>query len=176
MEWMHDGCKVSMAFLCGIKWIMLHGYLDYFQKPPLGGRPNTKPQDHGTPNAHNGWFILFYRVWRPAWIEFGWGPGHIWLHTILEGPWPHYMILVVSWDGIWTLSIGLSWFHGHGSWLMCEVALRCHSNLRYWFIRFSACWGVVVNQFHHTFVTNWFASHNISWKPKVDYEYKLNTI
>ena len=29
-----------------------HGHLDYFQKPPLGGRPNTKLGDHGTPNAH----------------------------------------------------------------------------------------------------------------------------
>ena len=25
-------------------------------------------------------------------IAFGFGPGHIWLHTTLEGPWPHYMI------------------------------------------------------------------------------------
>ena len=32
----------------------LHGHLDYTQKPPLGGRPNTKPPgDHGTLNAHN---------------------------------------------------------------------------------------------------------------------------
>ena len=28
-------------------------------------------------------------------IAFGWGPGHIWLHTTLEGPWPHNMILEV---------------------------------------------------------------------------------
>jgi hypothetical protein len=34
-------------------------YSDYFKVtwtsfkiPPLGGRPNTKPGDHGTPNAH----------------------------------------------------------------------------------------------------------------------------
>ena len=33
------------------------------------------------------------------------------------------MILEVSWDGLWTPSFGLSQFHGHGSWLMCEVAL-----------------------------------------------------
>jgi hypothetical protein len=33
------------------------------------------------------------------------------------------MILEVSWDGLWTLSFGLSQFHGHGSWLVCEVAL-----------------------------------------------------
>jgi hypothetical protein len=27
-------------------------------------------------------------------------------------------------DGLWTLSNGLSQFHGHGSWLVCEVALN----------------------------------------------------
>jgi hypothetical protein len=32
-------------------------------------------------------------------------------------------ILEVCWDGFWTLSFGLSQFHGHGSWLVCEVAL-----------------------------------------------------
>jgi hypothetical protein len=37
--------------------------------------------------------------------------------------WPHYMILEVSWDNLWTLSFGFSQFHGHGSWLVCEVAL-----------------------------------------------------
>ena len=30
----------------------------------------------------------------------------------------------VSWEGLWTLSFGLSQFHGHGSWLVCEVALN----------------------------------------------------
>ena len=34
-----------------------------------------------------------------------------------------YMILEVCWDGLWTLSFGLSQFRGHDSWLMCEVAL-----------------------------------------------------
>ena len=41
------------GFLHGIKWIMFRGHLDCFQKPPLGGRSNTKPGDHVTPNAHN---------------------------------------------------------------------------------------------------------------------------
>ena len=54
---------------------------------------------------------------------FGWGPSHIWLHTILEDLRPDYMILEVCWDGLWTLSFVLSQGHGHGSWLMCEVAL-----------------------------------------------------
>jgi hypothetical protein len=43
-------------------------------------------------------------------IAFGWGPDHIWLHTRLESPWPHYMILEVSLDSLWTLSFGLSEF------------------------------------------------------------------
>ena len=31
--------------------------------------------------------------------------------------------LKVSWDDLWILLFGLSQFHGHGSSLMCEVAL-----------------------------------------------------
>jgi hypothetical protein len=54
-------------------------------------------------------------------IKFGWGPGHIWLHTTFEGMWPHYMILEVSRDGLKMFSLELSQFHGHGSWLVCEV-------------------------------------------------------
>ena len=57
--WMQDGCKHRHGFLRGIEWIMFHGCLDCFQKPPLGGRPNTKLGDHGTLNAHRCWFILF---------------------------------------------------------------------------------------------------------------------
>ena len=34
-----------------------------------------------------------------------------------------YASWVVLWDGLWTLSLGLSQFHGHSSWLVCEVAL-----------------------------------------------------
>ena len=51
-------------------------------------------------------------------IGFGWGPGHIWLHTTLEGLWPHDMILEVCWESLWTLSFGLtiSW-----SWLLTRV-------------------------------------------------------
>ena len=102
--------------------------LGLFSYPPLGGRPNTKPGDHGTPNAHNCWFILVYHGWGPneltiIEIIYGWGSGHAWLHTAREGLWPHYMILEMSWDNLWTRSFGLSQFHGHGSWLVCEVAL-----------------------------------------------------
>ena len=34
------------------------------------------------------------------------------------------MISSVSWNNFWTLPFGLSQFHGHGSWLVCEVALN----------------------------------------------------
>ena len=49
------GCKVYM----GSKGSCL---MNYFQKPPLRGRPNTKLGKHGTPNAHKCRFILFYKV------------------------------------------------------------------------------------------------------------------
>ena len=34
---------------------MFHGHLEYFQKPTLGGKPNTKPGDHDTPNNSQPW-------------------------------------------------------------------------------------------------------------------------
>jgi hypothetical protein len=85
------------GFLHGIERVMFHGHLDYCQNPPLEGRLSTKPPwDHGIPNAHNCWFLLFYHVCRPACMNnffiqmaFGWGSGHIWLHPALEDPWPH---------------------------------------------------------------------------------------
>ena len=107
------------SFLHGIKWTVFHGHSNYFQKPPLGGRPNKKPGDHGTPNAHDRWFVLYYHVWRPTWIKIHWNSiwlraSHIRLHTTLEHPWPHYMISEVCWDGglldtfFWALTISWS--------------------------------------------------------------------
>ena len=63
---MQDGCKSLHGFLHGIDWIMFHGHLDYFQKLPHEGRPNTKPGDHGTLNPYNRWFILFYDMLGPT--------------------------------------------------------------------------------------------------------------
>ena len=64
--------------------------------------------------------------------SFVWGPDHIWLHNTLEGSWPHVhcMVLEVTKDGLWTRSFGLSQFHGHGSWLVCEVALSASNNFK----------------------------------------------
>ena len=54
-RWMYS----PHGLLHGIEWIMFQVHLEYFQKPPLGGRPSTKPVgDYGTPKAHNRWFNL----------------------------------------------------------------------------------------------------------------------
>ena len=126
--WMHNGCKVyvnscvaSNGSCFMVTWIVFKNHL-------LDIGLITNLRDHDTPKTHNRWFIIFYHAWEDPYeqkfieIAFGWGPGRIWLHTTLEGPWPHDMILEVCWDSLWTLSFGLSQFHGHGSWLVCEVA------------------------------------------------------
>jgi hypothetical protein len=59
---MQGGCKSLRGLLRGIGWVMFHGHWDCFQKPSLGGRPDTKSGDHGTPNVHKCWFILIYHV------------------------------------------------------------------------------------------------------------------
>ena len=127
--WVQDGGKSLHGFLHGIEWLMFHGHSYYLQKPPLGGRPNTKPRDHNALNAHNRWFILNYHVRGPTWIDMHWnniwwGPDHIWLHATLEGLWPHYMMLEVCWDdSLWTLSFGLSQLlMVTALGLVCEVA------------------------------------------------------
>ena len=50
--------------------------------------------------------------WKLIEIAFGEGFGHIWLHTTLEGPWPHQMILEVCSDGLWDTffwALTMSW-------------------------------------------------------------------
>ena len=142
---------------------MFHGHLDYFQKPPLGGRPNTKPGDHGTPNAHNRWFILFYHVWGPAWIEIHWNS--IWLrvrsHMTSHYTWGSVTTLHDfgggCWDNLWTLSFGLSQFHGHSSWFICEVALSVDLDL-IWIaldkVETSHGYILMVHVNKHTFLNN----------------------
>jgi hypothetical protein len=96
--WMQDGCKVYMG-------------------------------DRGTLNAHNRWFILFYDVRGPAWIEIHWKS--IWLKTRSHIPKvlnpKHSMTTLHDFEGVLGRPFGLSRFHRHGSWLVCEVALRCAS-------------------------------------------------
>ena len=69
--------------------------LGLFSKPPLGGRPNTKLWDSGTPYAHNRWFVLFYHVWGPAWTNSHWN--NIWLSA------RSHMTLHYTWESVTTL-------------------------------------------------------------------------
>ena len=59
-------CKMDVKSTWNPTWHQMDHVswsLGLFQKPPLGGRLDTKPGDHSTPDAHNDWFILFYQVW-----------------------------------------------------------------------------------------------------------------
>ena len=124
--WMQDGCKAYMDSYMASNGSCFMVTWNIFNLEV--GDQTQKLGDHGTPNGHNCLIILFYHVWGPTWIEIHWN--NIWLtvrshmtYTTLEGPWPHYIILKVSWESLWTLSFGPSQFLGHGSWLMCGVAL-----------------------------------------------------
>ena len=59
---MQGGCRVYMDAYMAWNGSCFMVTWTIFKKPPLGGRPNTKPGDHGTLNAHNPWFILVYHV------------------------------------------------------------------------------------------------------------------
>ena len=85
-------------------------------------------------NLATMYFYILSWVRTPHDHEFvettlGFGHGHTWLHNTLEDPRPHNMMLEVSWDGLWTLLLGSQQFHGHGSWLECEVALNNNMKL-----------------------------------------------
>ena len=128
-------CKMDVKSTWNPTWHQMDHVswsLGLFQKPPLGGRLNTKPRDHGTPDAHESQPLVYSikcenpHDQKPIEITFGRGSGRIWLHTTLEGLWPQVHDFGVCWDGLWTLSCGLSQFHGYSSWLVCEVALSCN--------------------------------------------------
>ena len=108
--WMQDGRN---GFLHGTKWIVFHGHLNYPQKAPLGGRPNTKLAYHGTPNAHTRWFILLSHVWGPTWIEIHWNC--IWLRV------RSHMTSQYTWGSATTLHDfggGLGMAFGHFFWAL----------------------------------------------------------
>ena len=56
--------------------------------------------------------FYFIRCEDPQ-LTCDWGPSHIWVHTTLESPWPHYMSSEVSWTKpldtfVWALTISWS--------------------------------------------------------------------
>ena len=128
---MQEWCKVYMFSYMASKhqscfmviWTIFKSHLS-------GSRSNTKPGDHGTPNAHNRWFILVYDVWGLALVELHWNNIRlrVWSHmnshyTCKSVTTLHDFGGVLGRPPLDTSSFGLSQFHRHGSWLVCEVAL-----------------------------------------------------
>ena len=83
-----------------VTWTILN------QEPPLGGRPNIKTR---RPWHSQRSHLLIYSTY-----DF---TLHLRVRDYTTWFWRW------SWDGHWTLSFGLSQFHGCDSWLMWEVAL-----------------------------------------------------
>jgi hypothetical protein len=104
--------------------------LGLFSKPPLEGRPNTKPGDHGTPKVHNSlvYFILSCVRTRMNRNSL---KGHF-----VEGPITYDFTLHLKthdrttwfWKCLGTAIRHFLWgshnFMVTGSWLVCEVALN----------------------------------------------------
>jgi hypothetical protein len=86
---MQDGCKVYMESYVASNGSCFMVTWTIFKIHLLGVGLRQKPGDHGTPNAHNRWFILFYHVWGPTWIKIRWTS--IWLrahsHTASHYTW-----------------------------------------------------------------------------------------
>ena len=85
------------GFLHGIEWIMLHGHLDYFQKPSLGsmiGLTQSRETMRLWTLTTVGSFY-FYHVWGPAWIKIHW-------NSISLGVWSH-VISHHTWESVSTL-------------------------------------------------------------------------
>ena len=126
---MQDGCKVYMDSYTGshvscfmVTWIIFKNHL-----LEVGLTPKQETMALWTLTTVDLlYFIMYEDSHEQAFIEiaFGWRPRYIWLHTTLQSPRPHYMISKMCWDGLRTLSFGLSQLHGHRSWLMCEVARK----------------------------------------------------
>jgi hypothetical protein len=117
--WMQDGCKVYMnSYMASngscfmVTWTMFKNHL-------LKVGLNTRVGDHGTLNAHNHRFILFYHAWGPVCIETHWN--NTWLRAQSHMT-PHYtwgcVTTMHNFEGVlgwpldilfWALTLSWSW-------------------------------------------------------------------
>jgi hypothetical protein len=117
-----DGCKIYMnSYMASsrscfmVTWTIFKNHL-----LEVGLSQNRETMALGMLTIIDLFYYIMNRFHRSS----------IWLRTwshmsshYTPGLCPHDMILEVCWDGLWTLTFGLSRYHGHVSWLMCEVAL-----------------------------------------------------
>ena len=99
---------------------MFHGYLGYFQNHLF---------EVGTSDAHNCWFILFYHVREPAWIEIPWN--NIWLRA-----WSHVTSHYTWWSVTMTFRHFLLGSHNFmitalGSCVKWPSLFKCTSNCKW---------------------------------------------
>ena len=118
-KWMQDGCKVYMdscmtsngsCFM--VAWTILKNHLWRLAWHKIETMALWTFTNVG----------LFYFTMCEDPHEYKFIGNSIWLRARSHMT-SHYMSLEVCWFNHWTLSFGLSQFHGHGSWLVCEVAL-----------------------------------------------------
>ena len=129
-KWMQDVFKTYMDSYMATNGSCFIVTWTIFKNRLLGYGPNTKPRDRDTPKSHNRWFMIFYHVWGPTWIEFNWNRislrdrFHMTSHYTWGPVTILHMILEVSWDGIWTLLLGSHNLMVTALWLVYEVALK----------------------------------------------------
>ena len=126
--WMQGGCKVYMdSYMASngssfmVTWII-------FKNRLLEVGLTQKRETMALWTLTTIGLFYFFHVWGPTWIEIYWNS--IWL-SFQSRMTSHYnwgsMTTLHNFEGVLgryldTFS-GLSQFHGHISWLMCEVAL-----------------------------------------------------
>ena len=97
-KWIQEGCKVHMdTYMASnrscfmVTWTIFENHL-----LEVGLTQNRETMALRVLNSIDDLFnfIMCEDPHEQKFIEitFGWGPGHSWLHSTLEDPWPHYMI------------------------------------------------------------------------------------
>jgi hypothetical protein len=136
------------------------------------GRSLHKPGDHGTPNVHNHWFILFYHVWGPVWIEIHWNSIWLraWLHVTSHYTWgsvitlhdfggvlgrplnTFFWALVISWSRL------LARVWPYYTMEKCHVAYKTWHNIWYIFIIDCSSKSINITIYCHTFssIETWY--------------------
>ena len=103
-KWMQDGCifYIDSYMASNVSCFMVTWSLGLFSKAPLWGGFHTKLGDHVTPNAHNHWFMLLFRVWRPSWTEIHWNSIRLstWSHVTSHHTWGS-MTTLHDFRGVW---------------------------------------------------------------------------
>ena len=118
-KWVQDGCKVYISSCMAssgsgfmVTWVIFKNHL-----LEVGLTQNWETMALRKLTTINILFLFLSCMRTPheykfIEIAFGWGPGQIYLHTTLEGLWPHYVILGVSWDNLWDTffwALTISW-------------------------------------------------------------------